>query len=95
MTPDAFAAFPRVMIARMDSARFLRAIVPADLPPALFFLDAHFAPGADYGLADYAEKDDPRLRFPLRGELEILRARRNGRESAAEPVAVPSLVAGA
>jgi hypothetical protein len=73
------AADRRVMVSRSNSAWFLRAL-PASLPPALIFLDAHF-PGADYGLGAHEDRAAPEaLRLPLREELEILRARRNGRD---------------
>lgn len=75
-----FAGDPRVVVARMDSARFLRAVVPSDLPPALFWLDAHY-PGAEADLRDYTDPRIPEaVRLPLAEELEILRARRRGQD---------------
>jgi hypothetical protein len=74
-----FAAEPRALIVRADSAAFLSMVMRPELPPALVWLDAHF-PGADFGLRDYQADGIPEdIRLPLRRELDIL-ARRPGRD---------------
>lgn len=66
-----FADDPSVQIVHGDSRRFL-----ADLPespfPRLYYLDAHFAGGADFGLIDYVRSATHEGSFPLLGELEVL-----------------------
>lgn len=70
-----FAAEPRAVIVRADSAAFLRMVMRPELPPAMVWLDAHF-PGADFGLRGYQDGAIPEeIRQPLRQELEILACR--------------------
>lgn len=69
-----FADDPRVEVRCEESERFLRWCVDAVAGPALFFLDAHFPGGADFGLTTYADSkraDDGH--FPLDKELMALR----------------------
>ena len=68
-----FASDPRVEVRCEESVRFLEWCVGAIAGPALFFLDAHFPGGADFGLTTYAESrraDNSHL--PLDGELSAL-----------------------
>jgi hypothetical protein len=69
----------RIKILRMESSLFMRLVCRSGLPPALFWLDAHY-PGADCGLAGYADEADASLRLPLREELERIAAHRAGRD---------------
>lgn len=70
-----FADDPRVEVRCEQSVDFLTWCVDALAGPALFFLDAHFPGGADFGLTSYAESrraDDGHL--PPSGELSVLRS---------------------
>lgn len=70
-----FADDPRVEVRCEESVDFLAWCADALAGPALFFLDAHFPGGADFGLTTYAESrraDDSHL--PLKGELSVLRS---------------------
>jgi hypothetical protein len=73
---------PRVNIVTARSETFLERVC-GELPPGepiLFWLDAHF-PGADHGIRAYGDEGDPRVRLPLRQELEIIaRHRKGGRD---------------
>lgn len=67
-----FAHDPRIRIIGADSLAGLTQ-VQAELPSeqsALFWLDAHF-PGAP--IANYDAEPDPLLRWPLEGEIALLR----------------------
>ena len=69
-----FAGDPRVEVRCEESERFLRWCVDAVAGPVLFFLDAHYPGGADFGLTNYAESmraGDGHL--PLDKELMALR----------------------
>lgn len=69
-----FAGDPRVEVRCEESERFLRWCVDALAGPALFFLDAHYPGGADFGLTTYVDSrrsDDGHL--PLDKELMALR----------------------
>lgn len=82
MVAGAVARFnedPRVKILRMESSLFMQMFCRSGLPPALFWLDAHY-PGADVGLAGYADEADASLRLPLREELEQIARHRAGRD---------------
>ena len=72
-------AIARVKILRMESSLFMQMVCRSGLPPALFWLDAHY-PGADVGLAGYADEADASLRLPLREELEQIARHRAGRD---------------
>lgn len=75
-----FSDDPRVTIIRSDSALFMQMVSKLDLPPALFWLDAHY-PGADCGLRSYEQADIPEtVRLPLGRELEQIRKYRSGRD---------------
>lgn len=67
----------RVRVFSDKSSDFLKMVcdvLPHD-EPILFWLDAHF-PGADYGIAKYADIKDTSIRLPLESELEIIHTRR-------------------
>lgn len=66
-----FAADPAVTVVMGDSRDFLARLPPSQRP-RLFFLDAHFAGGADFGLADYAVSAGHEASFPLLDELGVL-----------------------
>ena len=68
---------PRVMIVRADSGLFMQMASKLDLPPALFWLDAHY-PGAGFGLKDYGDAMPETIRLPLGRELEQIRRNRAG-----------------
>lgn len=71
---------PRVSIFRMESGRFIDLVARADLPPAFFWLDAHY-PGAGFGLKEYDDQATPDSeRLPLARELAAIRSRRPGRD---------------
>jgi hypothetical protein len=70
---------PRISIVRMESGLFMRLITASDLPPALFWLDAHY-PGAGFGLGDYDAAIDESERLPLRRELELIALHRHGED---------------
>ena len=67
----------RVMIVRADSGLFMQMASNLDLPPALFWLDAHY-PGAGFGLKDYGDAMPETIRLPLGRELEQIRRNRAG-----------------
>lgn len=67
-----FADHSHIHLQLGDSASFLQGIVSQTLPSALYFLDAHFAGGADFGLVSYAESGSKEESYPLLTELEIL-----------------------
>ena len=70
-----FSDDPRVEVRCEESVDFLTWCADALAGPALFFLDAHFPGGADFGLTTYAESkrpDDGHL--PLNEELSVLRS---------------------
>jgi hypothetical protein len=70
---------PRINIVRMESGLFMRLVTSSDLPPALFWLDAHY-PGAGFGLGDYDADIDEDSRLPLRRELELIALHRQGED---------------
>ena len=70
---------PRVAILRMESGLFMRLVAASGLPPALFWLDAHY-PGAGFGLGEYDAPGPEHERLPLGRELEQIRAHRDGRD---------------
>ena len=70
---------PRVMVMRMDSILFMRLVATSGLPPALFWLDAHY-PGAGFGLKAYDAEIPEDQRLPLERELELIRDHRGGRD---------------
>jgi hypothetical protein len=68
-----FALDSRVHVHPLPSTAFLSVLLPA-LPAetALFWLDAHF-PGADYGMAPYADPTiSAAVRLPLQDELNLI-----------------------
>lgn len=66
-----FAADPAVTVVAGDSREFLVQLPPS-LRPCLFFLDAHFAGGADFGFADYVISASHEASFPLLDEIDVL-----------------------
>lgn len=66
-----FAAFPQVHLAQGESREFLRQIRDGS-KATLYFLDAHFLGGADFGLTTYVESARDPESFPLLQELDIL-----------------------
>lgn len=70
---------PRIEILRMESGQFMRLVARSDLPPTLFWLDAHY-PGAGFGLKDYAAAMPEHERLPLGRELAEIRKHRDGRD---------------
>ena len=66
-----FAADSAVTVATGDSREFL-AQLPASPRPRLYFLDAHFAGGADFGFADYVVSAGHEASFPLLDEIAVL-----------------------
>lgn len=67
-----FVEQPSVHLRQGDSLTFLREISAMELHHALFFLDAHFAGGADFGLTTYAESAAKDESYPLLDELKAL-----------------------
>lgn len=69
-----FAEVPCVHCAQGRSIDFLRELAGAaeKNKPALYFLDAHFLGGADFGLTSYADAAREEDSFPLLDELDIL-----------------------
>lgn len=70
---------PRIAVLRMESGLFMRLVAASALPPALFWLDAHY-PGAGFGLGDYGDAGPEAERLPLRRELQMIQAHRDGRD---------------
>ena len=70
---------PRVLIVRADSGLFMQMASRLDLPPAFFWLDAHY-PGAGFGLKDYEHAMPETVRLPLGRELAQIRQHRQGRD---------------
>lgn len=68
---------PRIAIVRMASDLFMRLVSTSDLPPGLFWLDAHY-PGAGFGLKAYDADMPESVRLPLGRELELIRRYRAG-----------------
>lgn len=67
---------PQVRLSLGDTAGFLREQPQAGESPRLFFLDAHFAGGADYkGQAAYMESLKHPRSFPLLEEIAILKTK--------------------
>ena len=66
-----FAADPAVTVVAGDSREFLVRLPPS-VRPRLFFLDAHFAGGADFGFADYVISASHEASFPLLDEIDVL-----------------------
>ena len=62
---------PRIEVCRMESGDFIKLMAGSRLPPALFWLDAHY-PGAGFGLKDYGQEGDAAVDRPLERELEHL-----------------------
>lgn len=70
---------PRISVLRMESGLFMRLVAASDLPPALFWLDAHY-PGAGFGLGEYDGDGPEHERLPLWRELQQIHAHRDGRD---------------
>ncbi len=70
---------PRVLIQRGDSGLFMQMVANSELPPAFFWLDAHY-PGAGFGLKGYEDAMPETIRLPLGRELEHIRKHRAGRD---------------
>lgn len=69
-----FAGLPQVHLAQGRSDDFLRElVVEGESSPTLFFLDAHFLGGADFGLISYTDSIKSEGSFPLLEELDILK----------------------
>lgn len=74
---ERFANAPQVRLAQGESLDFLKDYVDAALkakqsPKTAYFLDAHFAGGADFGLTTYAESAAREDSYPLLEELKVL-----------------------
>jgi SAM-dependent methyltransferase len=68
-----FADFPQVHLQQGASASFLAKVGAGGTAlPALYFLDAHFLGGADFGLTTYAESARDPGSYPLLDELDAL-----------------------
>lgn len=68
-----FAGYPQVHLHRGSSDELLRIIGGSGkLVPTLYFLDAHFLGGADFGLTTYLESARNPGSFPLLDELDLL-----------------------
>jgi hypothetical protein len=61
----------RVSVVRMESGDFVELLAAAALPPAFWWLDAHY-PGAGFGLRDYDAGLPEDVALPLRRELAAL-----------------------
>lgn len=70
---------PRVNIVRMESGLFMRMVCWSELPPAFFWLDAHY-PGAGFCDRAYDEAMPEEERLPLARELWEIRRGRLGRD---------------
>ena len=66
-----FAGDAAVSVEFADSREFLIGL-PESLSPRLYYLDAHFAGGADFGFTDYVSSGSQESSYPLLTELEAL-----------------------
>jgi hypothetical protein len=72
-----FSADKRVEVWRGETSEALPKVLKGlSNLPCLFWLDAHFPNGADYGLGEYGADDDLEARFPLEREIELIKAAR-------------------
>ena len=68
-----FTACPQVHLQQGASAQFLAKVGAGEaVVPTLYFLDAHFLGGADFGLTTYAESARDPGSYPLLDELDAL-----------------------
>lgn len=67
-----FAGVSHVHLAQGSSCDFLRHMAAQPAAPSLYFLDAHFSGGADFGLTSYTASSQADDSFPLLDELDIL-----------------------
>jgi methyltransferase family protein len=66
-----FAGDPAVSVGFGDSREFLKDLPESSLP-RLYYLDAHFAGGADFGFTDYVGSGAQESSYPLLAELDAL-----------------------
>lgn len=69
-----FDGLSQVHLQQGGSVPFLREMAALPAQPTLYFLDAHFIGGADFGLTTYAESAKDDASYPLLDELDALKA---------------------
>lgn len=68
-----FAGLDHVHLQCGESLPFLKDMAALPNTPTLYFLDAHFVGGADFGLTNYAESAKEEASYPLLDELDALK----------------------
>ena len=78
---EKFECDDRITLLNNDSIKGLELIIEnqMDDSPCLFWLDAHF-PGADFGIGNYEDNYEAKIKIPLEEELKLIAEKRDGND---------------